>query len=158
MSKWEVKYQAGYSARLERMHSTILGRLDKTASGIQFLAGMTVFADLASTRIAGAVMAVLSVATFIWQPGNKAAAAENQAKQYQSLYSRIETLSVVAARQEFAKIQESDSAVLGALCHAAEYGELIRLGADLPFKLTIREKCLAWLAGDLPKSVARKPT
>jgi hypothetical protein len=154
VNKWELEYWAGYSLRLERMHSVLLGRFDKLVCGIQFLAGMVIFADIASTKWAGAFMAILSVATFILQPGNKAAEAGNQAKRYQAFRLQIKSMPLTDARQEFAKIQESDSAVLGALCNAAEFGELVRLGASPPFKLSTREKCLAWFAGDLPRMVS----
>lgn len=98
-------------------------------------------------------MAILSVATFISQPGNKAAEAANQAKQYQAFRLHIKSMPLTEAQEEYAKIQAGDSAVLGALCNAAEFGELVRLGASPPFKLSIREKCLAWFAGDLPRQI-----
>ena len=151
MNKWELEYWTGYSARLERMHAVLLGRFDKLASGLQFIAGMTICADIANTKWAGALMAVLSVATFTLQPGTKAAEATNQARAYQSFGLRIKSLSIVDAREQFAKIQEGDSPVLGALCSAAEYGELLRLGATPPFRLSRRERILAWLGGDLPQ-------
>jgi len=157
MNKWELEYFAGYSARLERMHGMLLGRFDKAAAGLQFMAGMTICVDIANTKWAGGLMAILSVATFVLQPGTKAAEALNQARAYQAFVMRVKSLGIGQAREEFAGIQTGDSVVLGALCNAAEYGELVRLGATPPFQLSIRERILAWLGGDLPKRPLGQP-
>lgn len=98
-------------------------------------------------------MVVLSSAyTLVYQPGSKAALADLQKRQYESLCARMTSLSDDDLRDAYAKVQENDSAEVGALCDAAYNGELIRLGHPPKHDLSRREKILAWIAGDLPRA------
>ena len=148
MHRADNEYAVRYSHRLERMTSIFWGRLDKAVIFIQLCLGASAFTDLANLKLIGGTLAVSSVWTFVYQPGAKAALAEQQKQQYESLCVRMALLSDEELAIALAKIQEKDCAELGCLCRAAEHFESIKLGVSPTISLSWQDRIAAWIAGD----------
>lgn len=138
MTRDELEFSIHYSRRLEAMSATLLGRIDRSISLVQFCLGASAFASVASVQAVGCIIVLLSAVAMVYQPGVKAGSAEVQKRQYASLAAKMASLSDEALADEFAKIQESDSAEVGTLCNVAYNGELIRMGLPPAHSLTSR--------------------
>jgi hypothetical protein len=149
----ELIFQLGYSARLERMTSTLLGRIDRGTSFAQLFLGASVFANvpnwlqyLIATSLCG-----ITIFVIVYQPAVKQMLAAAQRDAYDGLLAKSKLLSDTEISEQLVTIQKQDSAVLGALCNPAHVGECIRLDREPNVSLNRHERVMAWLAGDLPR-------
>jgi hypothetical protein len=152
MNRADIEFNVGYSCRLEKMTASLWGRVDKLLSLVQVCLGASAFTEIANLHVIGCTIVVLSVYSLVYQPGSKGALAELQKRQYESLSARMHGLSDDELAAQYAKVQECDSPEIGALCDVAYNGELIRLGQPPKHVLSLREKAMAWMAGDLPRA------
>lgn len=152
MRRADNEYAIRYSHRLERMTAIYWGRLDKVVTFVQLCLGASAFTDLANLKLIGATLAASSVWTFVFQPGAKAALAEQQKQQYESLCVRMSLLSDEELAESLAKVQEKDCSELGGLARAAEYFESMKLGVIPKVGLSWQDRLIAWIAGDSPRN------
>lgn len=153
MTRPELIFQIGLSARLERMTATLLGRMDRGASFLTLFLSASIFANVASwLQYAIAVMlCAITFFTLVYQPAAKAVQANFQRAAYDDLYARADVLTDRQLHDELNKLQQQDSAVPGALYHPAHFGEAVRLNLEPNVRMMRYEKIVAWLAGDLPR-------
>jgi len=149
----ELIFQLGFSARLERMTSTLLGRIDRGTSFAQLFLGAAVFANgpnWVQNSIA-TLLCAITVFVIVYQPAVKQMLAATQRDAYDSLHAQSASLSDEQISEQLLAIQRQDSAVLGALYNPAHFGECIRLNREPNVTLNRHERLIAWLAGDLPR-------
>src|SRR5260363_220369 len=153
MTRPELIFQIGLSARLERMTATLLGRMDRGASFLTLFLSASIFANVASwLQYAIAVMlCAITFFTLVYQPAAQAVQANFQRAAYDDLYARADVLTDRQLHDELNKLQQQDSAVPGALSHPAHFGEAVRLNLEPNVRMMRYEKIVAWLAGDLPR-------
>lgn len=140
-----------YSIRLEKMTCTLSSRVDRWSTLIQLFLGAAVFAKSEYQQAIGVTVALLAMISFVWQPGVKAAQAKRLKNNYEALLAREQDLNDEQLYAEFTSIQSDDSDEIGALCNVAHVAEEIAAGQKPSLDLTLREKVVAWCAGDLPR-------
>lgn len=154
MERDELIFQLGYSARLERMTSTLLGRIDRGTSFAQLFLGAAVFANVPNwlQYLIATLLCAITVFVIVYQPAVKQMLAAAQRDSYDGLLAKSKFLSDTEISEQLVAIQKQDSTVLGALCNPAHLGECIRLDREANVTLDTHERLVAWLAGDLPRS------
>src|SRR5437868_2040846 len=115
MSRSNIEFYVGYSCRLEKMSSSLWGRIDKAISLFQVCLGASAFTSVTNLKVVGCLVVLSSAYTLVYQPGSKAALADLQKRQYESLCARMTSLSDDDLSDAFAKVQENDSSEVGAL-------------------------------------------
>lgn len=152
MTRHEMIYQINYSHYVERMQATICARIDRLLSVLTLILGASVFADFKGTMAYGALIAIISSVSFIYQFGKAAAVADSQSTRYLQLIRNEPSLSDDALKSEFLKLEAVDSKVWNVLELAAQQRATIALGLkdDTPITLTRYQKIISWLAGGLP--------
>lgn len=150
MTRDEIIFQIGYSARLERMQSHFLNRVDRVATFLQILLGAAVITNTHPVAT-GIVVTTLAAFSFTYQPGVKAVEARLQKQRYEKLLSKVAELDEKELSAKYGELQENDSHVIGSLMHPAHFGECVRLGSPPTYRLTLKERIFAFAAGDLPR-------
>jgi hypothetical protein len=136
------------------MQATFYNRLDKFLTFAQIMLGSAIFAAYGSIPLFGAVVAAISVVSFVWQPGKTAMLCEVQAKKMKELINKSSSTSVEELHAAYIRAEEGDSPTLGLLRDAAYKRTLIALNRGDEAKriiLSTSEKICAWFSGDLPK-------
>ncbi|MGF6936832.1 hypothetical protein OKW41_005994 [Paraburkholderia sp. UCT70] len=153
MERDELLFQLGYSARLERMTSTLLGRIDRGTSFAQLFLGASIFANGPNwlQYVIATLLCAITVFVIVYQPAVKQMLAAAQRDAYDCLLVKARDLPDAEISEQLVAIQKQDSAVLGALCNPAHLGECIRLDREPNVTLDRHERLVAWLAGDLPR-------
>lgn len=153
MERDELIFRLGYSARLESMTSTLLGRIDRGTSFAQLFLGASVFANGPSwlQYVIATLLCGITVFVIVYQPAVKQMLAAAQHDAYECLLTKSKLLSDEDIAEHLVAIQKQDSAVLGALCNPAHVGECIRLEREPNVRLNRHERLIAWMAGDLPR-------
>ncbi|WP_447881298.1 hypothetical protein [Serratia fonticola] len=152
MTRDTTVFHIRYSFHIETMHATLYNRLDKLLTFAQILLGSTIFATMGNLAFLGALVTVMAIISFVWQPGKAAMLYEIQAKKMKELITKPDTLSDSELHSAYTKAEETDNPTLGLLRDAAYNRALIvsRRESEL-VKLSLPEKVAAWFAGDLPK-------
>jgi len=154
MTRDSTLFNIRYSFQIEAMHATLYNRVDKFLTFAQIILGSAIFADYGSLPIFGALVAVISIGSFIWQPGKAAILHEIQSKKMKLLVSKPSSVSDEELHSDYLIAQETDNSMLGLLRDAAHKRTLISFGRFTEaneIKLSLIEKIVAWLSGDLPK-------
>lgn len=153
MKRHESTFQIGYSIRLETMHAVFLARVDRFVNFSQLLLGAAVITTTYPVAT-GIAVAALGAFSFVYQPGSKSTQAIAQKQKYEKLQARIPELGDDELFKCVTELQEGDSLALGSLKMPAYVSELVCRGAEVPTdcRLSLLEKTLAFIAGDLPKS------
>lgn len=154
MTRDSTLFNIRYSFHIETMQATFYNRLDKLLTFAQIMLGSAIFASYGSMPLFGAVVAVISVASFVWQPVKTAMLCEIQSKKMKELISKPADFSNEDLHAAYLKAEESDNPTLGLLRDAAHKRTLIALGRSPEARgitLSLPEKVTAWFAGDLPK-------
>lgn len=152
MTRYEMIYQINHSHYLERMQSTLWGRIDRFLSALIFFLGASVFASLKGTMTYGALIALFSAISFIYQFGKASAAADLQAIRYLQLIRNEPALTDEQLKAELLRVESIDTKAWHILEFAAQQRATIALGLkdDTPINLTRCQKIFSWLAGGLP--------
>lgn len=155
MARQDILVDLNHSYYVEKMQSTLCGRIDRALSFIIVFLGASVFGDFFHASIYyGILIAFIATLNGIYQFGKKSAQAKDRAYQYLVLIrdADSEKLSDIELSEKFKKLEKHDSDVFSILCNAAQQRATIVLGLrDNPaIKLTRLEKIVSWLAGNLP--------
>jgi hypothetical protein len=153
-TKHELLFAIHYAIRLEKMTANLMGRLDRVSSFVQLLLGAAVFADSPYQKLIGIILVLTSMFAFVWQPAGKAAQARSQKQEYERLLVAASSMAEDALATSIQEVRAKNSDEIGALCTAAHIGVEISMGLVQSVRLSPREKIVAWLAGDLPRSPA----
>lgn len=151
-----LEFGVYYSLTLCEMHARFWGRADKWLSFLQIALGSAVFASVGDTMVFGGLLVAMTAFTFVWQPGVTAMKFAMQRQKYQELAHKMVKLSDEELSAAISDISENDPSEFGLLTNPAEARASIRMRGSPNIELTIWEKIMAWLAGDLP-SVNVKP-
>ncbi|MBS9333227.1 hypothetical protein KEP72_18635 [Escherichia coli] len=154
MTRESLLIKIRYSFHIETMQETFYNRLDRCFTFAQIILGSAIFASFGSLPLLGAIVTVISVAVFVWQPGKTAMLCSIQARRMKVLLNKAPDLSDEELRTVFINAEEGDNPTLGLLRDAAYKRALIALGYSSEAEsitLTMPEKIAAWFAGDLPK-------
>lgn len=154
MTRESLLIKIRYSFHIETMQETFYSKLDRYITFIQIILGSAIFASFGSTPLLGAIVTVISVASFVWQPGKTAMLCSIQARKMKMLLNKAPDLSDEELRAAFINAEEGDNPTLGLLRDVAYKRALIALGYSSEAEsitLTTSEKIAAWFAGDLPK-------
>ncbi|MCW2103745.1 UNVERIFIED_ORG: hypothetical protein M2402_000891 [Rahnella aquatilis] len=154
MTRDKTVFHIRYSFHIETMQATLFNRLDRLLTFAQILLGSAIFASYGNIPLFGAIVAVISVTSFVWQPGKAAMLCDIQSKKMKELISKPDSFSDLELHAAYTKAEETDNPTLGLLRDAAYKRTLIALGRNsesLLIELTFLEKITAWLSGDLPK-------
>lgn len=159
MTRESLMINIRYSFQLETMQATLCNRLDRCFAFVQIILGSVIWASYSFLPphilpLLGAIITVISVAGFALQPGRTAILCDIQARKMKALLSVPHDLPDEDLRVAFLKTEEGDNPVFGILRDAAYKRALTALGYASDAKLitlTLAEKIVAWMAGDLPK-------
>ena len=152
MSRQDLIFDINYSYYLEKMFSTLKGRIDRLMTFLIILSGCGVFVSITGYVWFGAFIAALSVSQVVYQFSRVSGIATEQARIYLELITDEESLTDEELQARFKQIQNADSKPWGCLELPAHKRAAIALErTDTTRDLTNSEKLAAWLAGDLPR-------
>lgn len=146
-----LEFAVFYSVALCEMHARFWGRTDKWLNFLQIALGSAVFASVGDTMVFGGLLVGMTAFTFVWQPGVTAMKFTMQHQKYQALLYKMSALDDAELSRSLLEIGENDQPELGLLTHAAELRAHIRMSKSTDIRLTLAEKLMSWLAGDLPR-------
>ncbi|AHM72987.1 hypothetical protein [Yersinia hibernica] len=153
MNRFDIIFDMHYSHHLELMHATLMGRIDKLLSILLLVLGGSAFAQFGSLFIFGAAVALVSAFQFVCQPGNESGRSLEHARKYLQLITIEPTLTDEELFKRFIEAQSLDNLPWGTLKNAAYKRAAIKLNLiDETPPLTFIERCVARMAGDLPRS------
>lgn len=152
MTRHDVIFDINYSFYVEKMTSTLAGRIDRLISVLLMVLGCAAFSPFSGMFIFGVFIAALSAIQFIYQFGKLSGLAEDHAKKYLCLMTEESKYDDTELLTKLTKLQETDSNSWGLITSAAFKRTCYKLGLDDDSaELGLMEKVFAWLAGDLPK-------
>ncbi|NIG74055.1 hypothetical protein F3J34_10655 [Klebsiella sp. Ap-873] len=148
MSRDEILYQIYYSYRLEKMFSSITGRLDKGLSFLLIILGSSVVGGFGYPVFIGLLIAGISAFKMAFHFEAASEHSKKQAAAYLKLYntqhlieSDNDLLNSVTA------IQDNDHAPWSILNYPAMVSTQIETGREQTSKLTPTEKIIAFICG-----------
>lgn len=154
MSRHTDIFDINYSHHLERMFSTITGRIDKLITSIIILSGCAIFSSFSGTMWFGALIASLSVIQVVFQFSRASVISEGQYRKYLALINDEPLLTDTELNVRKRALEELDTNPWNLLKNAAHRRACISLGFAVnnpdPGFL---EKLFSWFAGDLPRNV-----
>lgn len=152
MSRHNDIFDINYSHHLERMFSTITGRIDRIITFVIILSGCAVFSSIAGTIWFGALIASLSIFQVVFQFSRASAISEGQSKKYLVLINDESTLTDAELNDRKKNLEELDTNPWNLLKNAAHRRACISLGfpVNTP-EPSFLEKAFSWFAGDLPR-------
>lgn len=151
MSKDDLNFAIYYSYTLERMNYTLLTRIDKLITLVLIVVGFSVFSSFKNYFVFGVFVSVLSVLQLVYHFGQEAGSSKEQMKQYKRLLAEAPSLSDSELIERFIKAQDTDNNPWRSLESAAYLKACLYYNLPAKYNLTILEKCMSWLAGDLPR-------
>ncbi|ELN2576664.1 hypothetical protein RY966_002383 [Enterobacter kobei] len=154
MSRHNDIFDINYSYHLEKMFSTITGRIDKAITTVIILSGCAVFSSMTGTIWFGALIASLSIIQVVFLFSRASVISEGQSRKYLALINDEPTLTDAELNARKKSLEELDTNPWSLLKNAAHRRACISLGFDVnnpdPGML---EKAFSWFAGDLPRVV-----
>lgn len=157
MTRDDLKFDIHYSYFVERMNFTLFNRIDKGITLVLIVLGFSVFAPYSNLFVFGFFVAVLSVLQLVYQFGQTAGLSKEQMRQYRNLMVNFDSLNDDDLKEQFIKAQNADSFPWQSLEFAAHNRACIVLGeTDNLNKLTIWQKCICFIAGDVPECTILK--
>lgn len=151
MSRDDCNFAIYYSYTLERMNYTLLTRIDKLITLVLIVVGFSVFSSFNNYFVFGVFVSVLSVLQLVYHFGQEAGSSKEQMKQYKRLLVESPSLSDVELTDRFIKAQDTDSNPWRSLENAAYLKACLYFNLPATYNLTIFQKCMSLLAGDLPR-------
>lgn len=152
MTRHDTIIDITYSYYLEKMQSTLCGRIDRFLSFLTLFLGAAIFADFHGTIIYGGIIAIIASLNTVYRFGKESELSHQRAQHYLLLKRNKESLSDEQLNNELKNLEKDDGFIFSVLCNAAQQRSTIVLGLrDNPaIKLTTFEKIISWLAGNLP--------
>ncbi|ELQ9307932.1 hypothetical protein R3D73_000844 [Serratia marcescens] len=148
MSREDMLYQILYSHRLEKMFSTLTGRIDKGLSFLLILLGSSVIAGFGYPVVVGLAIAGISAFKMAF---HFEAAAEHSRKQAASYLNLFNTQHLMEDDSDLlgaiTKVQDDDHAPWAILTYPAMIATQIELGRTPSSKLSLTEKLFARASG-----------
>lgn len=154
MARETTIFNIRYSFYIETMQATFFNRMDRLLTFLQIMLGSAIFAAYGSIPLFGAVVAAISVISFVWQPGRVSMLCEVQSRKMKELINLPASYSDEDLHTAYLRAEQSDNPTLGLFRDAAHKRTLISVGRYAEAKairLNFFEKIVSWLAGDLPK-------
>lgn len=146
-SRSDLKFEVIYSCHLERLMSTLLGRVDRTCSVLQLFMGTAVVTNYAPVLF-GIVIALVACIQIVWQPGLKSAEAKASYDRWHTLSRNFDDLSDSEICEELHALSDRDSAVLNSLCITAHQAAALQLGlSNHQQERNKWQKFIAFIAG-----------
>lgn len=153
MSREDMLYQILYSHRLEKMFSTLTGRIDKGLSFLLILLGSSVIAGFGYPVVVGLAIAGISAIKMAF---HFEAAAEHSRKQAASYLNLFNSQHLIESDSNLlgaiTKIQDDDHAPWAILTYPAMIATQIELGRTPSSKLSLTEKLFAKASGAIIRS------
>ncbi|WP_417883592.1 hypothetical protein [Vibrio rumoiensis] len=150
--RYKIEFDIHHNECLEKYQCIFWGRIDRLIIFLQIFLSTMVFADMSGTPYYGALMAALTIGAFVYSPSKKVTLADQQLEHYVRLRLHMTNLDDNELINRFEAVSQNDSEVMGVFFPAAYWRVAIREGLDtskIP-QLTIWQKFMAWLGGDLP--------
>ncbi|BBV41359.1 hypothetical protein [Citrobacter portucalensis] len=152
MSRHNDIFDINYSHYLERMFSTITGRIDKIITFVIILSGCGVFTSVSGSMWFGALIAALSIFQVVFQFSRASAISEGQYRKYLALINDEPSLTDVELNTRKKSLEELDTNPWNLLKNAAHRRACISLGFVVNnSEPNFIEKVFSWFAGDLPR-------
>ncbi|NUE67274.1 hypothetical protein [Snodgrassella sp. ESL0253] len=153
-----LKFEIAYSFCYEKVMYKFLGRLDKLASFILLLTGMSVIATTWNGVILGSIVAVVTTLQLIYSPGTKSQSAKEICQKYYSIYHHFDDMDSESIRNKLLNLSENETDEIGILSYPARLSALAMLNwipekkiPQEPRKLTRLEYLAALFAGEIPE-------
>ncbi|KES10685.1 hypothetical protein SASC598O02_008470 [Snodgrassella alvi SCGC AB-598-O02] len=153
-----LKFEVIYSFYYEKLMYKFLGRMDKLASFILLLTGMSVIATTWNEVFLGSIVAIVTTLQLVYSPGSKSQSAKGVYQKYYSMYIHFDEMDNEVIKNKLLNLSENETDEIGFLSHPARLAALAMLGWTLeygyseePRKLTKLEYFAALFAGELPE-------
>ena len=154
----DLKFQVVYSLCFEKMMYKFLGRIDKLASFILLLTGMSVIATTWNEVFLGSIVAIVTALQLVYSPGGKSQSAKGVYQKYYSIYLRFDDMEIEEIKEKLLVLHENETDEIGVLSFPSRLAALAVLGwtpeydyTEEPRKLTKLEYLAALFAGELPE-------
>ena len=102
----DLKFEVAYSYCYEKIMYKFFGRLDKLASFILLLTGMSVVATAWSGLALGSIVAIVTSLQLIYTPGQRSQAAKDACRAYLSLYQSLNTMTAEQIRESLLSLNQ----------------------------------------------------
>ena len=156
--KNDLKFEVVYSLCYEKVMYKFLGRMDKLASFILMITGMSVIATTWNGVILGSIVAVVTALQLVYSPGSKSQSAKGVYQKYYSMYIHFDEMDNEVIKNKLLNLSENETDEIGFLSHPARLAALAMLSwtpesdySEEPRKLTKLEYLAALFAGELPE-------
>lgn len=154
----DLKFQVVYSLCFEKMMYKFLGRIDKLASFILLLTGMSVIATTWNEVFLGSIVAIVTALQLVYSPGGKSQSAKGVYQKYNSIYIHFDEKDNEVIKNKLLNLSENETDEIGFLSYPARLAALAMLSwtpesgySEEPRKLTKLEYFAALFAGELPE-------
>ena len=152
----DLKFEVAYSYCYEKIMYKFFGRLDKLASFILLLTGMSVVATAWSGLALGSIVAIVTSLQLIYTPGQRSQAAKDACRAYLSLYQSLNSMTAEQIRESLLSLNKLDTDEIGCLSHPARLAALTMVGLVPPKfaperKMTKLENIASHFAGEKPE-------
>jgi len=153
-----LKFEVIYSFCYEKVMYKFLGRMDKLASFILMITGMSVIATTWNGAILGSIVAIVTALQLVYSPGSKSQSAKGVYQKYYSMYIHFDEMDNEVIKNKLLNLSENETDEIGFLSHPAHLAALAMLSwtpdsknSEEPRKLTKLEYFAALFAGELPE-------
>lgn len=153
-----LKFEVIYSFCYEKVMYKFLGRMDKLASFILMITGMSVIATTWNGVILGSIVAIVTTLQLVYSPGSKSQSAKGVYQKYYSMYIHFNEMDNEVIKNKLLNLSENETDEIGFLSHPARLAALAMLSwtpeseySEEPRKLTKLEYFAALFAGELPE-------
>ena len=157
-TKIDLKFEIVYSFCYEKLMYKFLGRMDKLASFILLLTGMSVIATTWNEVFLGSIVAIVTTLQLVYSPGGKSQSAKGVYQKYYSIYLRFDDMEIEEIKEKLLVLHENETDEIGVLSFPSRLAALAVLGwtpeydyTEEPRKLTKLEYFAALFAGELPE-------
>ena len=153
-----LKFEVIYSFCYEKVMYKFLGRMDKLASFILMITGMSVIATTWNGVILGSIVTIVTALQLVYSPGSKSQSAKGVYQKYYSMYIHFNEMDNEVIKNKLLNLSENETDEIGFLSHPARLAALAMLSwtpeseySEEPRKLTKLEYFAALFAGELPE-------
>ena len=153
-----LKFEVIYSFCYEKVMYKFLGRMDKLASFILMITGMSVIATTWNGVILGSIVAIVTALQLVYSPGSKSQSAKGVYQKYYSMYIHFDEMDNEVIKNKLLNLSENETDEIGFLSYPARLAALAMLSctpesgySEEPRKLTKLEYFAALFAGELPE-------
>jgi len=156
-TRCDLKFEIVYSFYYEKLMYKFLGRMDKLASFILLLTGMSVIATTWNEVFLGSIVAIVTTLQLVYSPGTKSQTAKGVCQKYYSMYLHFDDMKIDEIKEKLLVLHENETDEIGVLSFPSRLAALAMLGwtpendyTEEPRQLTKFEYFAALFAGELP--------